>query len=280
MFKRISVFCSKHRVLALLVKPACYFCFCIIDFYNRFMSLLRCAGLPSKKYSKLLKYKDRHHGKRCFIIATGPSLTISDLELLSNEYTFGMNSICMLYDKTGFRPTYYGIQDQFVYGSIKSKIDESYSGKDNIFISDRIARYFEVDSNWNVFPLFAAYNAFDRWFMGSFHAKFSADAYKAVYNGFSITISLIQLAVFMGFQDIYLIGADCSFSQKGQNHVAEHGVIDVDFETARDRNLAGYRAARDYAKEHGVSIFNATRGGMLELFPRVDIEDVLNCAES
>ena len=53
------------------------------------------------------KYKSIHKGKRCFIVATGPSLTIKDLEMLDGEITFSMNSIVNLYNKTEFRPNYY-----------------------------------------------------------------------------------------------------------------------------------------------------------------------------
>ena len=52
-------------------------------------------------------YRNMYEGKRCFIIATGPSLTVEDLEKLKNEYTFGMNSLCLAGDRTDFVPTFF-----------------------------------------------------------------------------------------------------------------------------------------------------------------------------
>jgi len=37
-----------------------------------------------------------------------------------------------------------------------------------------------------------------------------------------------------------------------------------------DLMIAGYQAARDYADNNGLKIYNATRGGKLEVFERVD----------
>ncbi len=42
-----------------------------------------------------------------------------------------------------------------------------------------------------------------------------------------------------------------------------------------DRSLFVYRLLKKYADRHGIKIYNATRGGNLEVFPRVQLEDVL-----
>ncbi|GAG01888.1 unnamed protein product, partial [marine sediment metagenome] len=42
-----------------------------------------------------------------FIIGNGPSTTPEILDLLKTKFTFGMNRIAMLYDRTDWRPLYY-----------------------------------------------------------------------------------------------------------------------------------------------------------------------------
>ncbi len=37
-----------------------------------------------------------------------------------------------------------------------------------------------------------------------------------------------------------------------------------------------YEYAEKYSREHGFRIYNATRGGYLEVFERVNLNDVLN----
>ena len=61
----------------------------------------------NKSSAFIQSQKNRFSGRRCFVIATGPSLRISDLEMLKDEITIGVNSIFMAYDKTDFRTNYY-----------------------------------------------------------------------------------------------------------------------------------------------------------------------------
>ena len=42
-----------------------------------------------------------------------------------------------------------------------------------------------------------------------------------------------------------------------------------------DKTGLAYIAANEYAKEHGVKILNATRGGKLEAFERVDFDSII-----
>ena len=40
-----------------------------------------------------------------------------------------------------------------------------------------------------------------------------------------------------------------------------------------------FKVAKQYADKHAVNIYNATRGGMLEVFPRVDFNQVIKDME-
>ena len=73
----------------------------------------------------LKKYKNIHKGQRCFIIGTGPSLSVEDLEKLKGEITFGSNRIFEIYSQTDWRPTYYMNQD-------KANIFIPYAGLSNL----------------------------------------------------------------------------------------------------------------------------------------------------
>jgi hypothetical protein len=274
LIAKIKKLSEQNRILSQLSKILFHFTFAFISICNEFTGLLRIHNIGGKCYRSLLNYKNRYLGNRCFIIATGPSIILDDLNKMINEYTFGMNSICKIYDEIEFRPTFYGIQDIHVYKNLKKYINNYYCGKKNIFISSRIKKHFHLDSNWNIFPLFTAYNAFDRWFNNRYKSKISDNIYRCVYDGFSITISLIQIAMYMGFKQIYLVGADCDFQTENRLHFVEHNVLDTTLDTAAERNIAGYEAVYKYASNNGISIFNATRGGKLELFKRVSFDDL------
>lgn len=233
----------------------------------------RGLGLRQDSFVPLRELKNRYAGERCFIIATGPSLREEDVLALKNEYTFGMNSVCKLFEKIAWQPTFFGIQDLYVYDNLMEKIQ--LATDTIVFIGDNIARKRAIDEKWIRFPLNAAYNEYAQYVKGEFPVRFSDDCYKVVYDGYSITFSLLQIAVYLGFKEIYLLGADCSFSSKGNNHFAEHGHVDARIESAQARNFSMYECAKAYCNKRGVSIYNSTRGGELEIFPRVDFDSII-----
>ena len=107
-----------------------------IDFDARKLS--RVIFNRNNDYAEIQKYKNIHHGERCFILATGPSLTVEDVSKLKNEYTFGMNSICFLFDQLGWETTYYGVQDYNVYDRLKPNYKELKSTV--LFLGDGISK--------------------------------------------------------------------------------------------------------------------------------------------
>lgn len=231
------------------------------------------------KYYDLTNYKDIHRGKRCFIIATGPSLCVEDLNKLKNEISFSMNSIYTSYNETGWRPTYYGIQDPFVYEKIKNEIyEEEYKA---VFIGSIIAEKFpiKVSDKTKLFSLDLLWQQIPN---KRYHTKFSSNIYSRIYSGYNIAYSMLQIAVYMGFKEIYLVGADCDYLQdkkyfmNDKNRGEEKHFTKKFYEKNTDKFILAYQVAKQYADANGIEIFNATRGGKLEVFPRVDLDSVLN----
>lgn len=232
----------------------------------------RLKGKIQKKYIKVKDYKDIHKGKRCFIIATGPSLTMEDIESLKNEYTISMNSICKLYDETQWRPTYYAIQDNYVFEKLQNIIRAHKEVP--VFISDNIFKKYKRENDWIEYPTDTKYHSCDA-LDQKYYAKFSGDAYEIVYDGYSIAYSCLELAVYMGFKEIYLLGADCSYNGP-KEHFVDSGVEDRNRKFATPKLIVAYEEAKKYADSHGIKIYNATRGGVLEVFPRVKLEEILS----
>ncbi|MGU8513243.1 6-hydroxymethylpterin diphosphokinase MptE-like protein [Clostridium perfringens] len=239
------------------------------SFIFELIALFRVCGLASIDAKKIRCFKDKHKGERCFIIATGPSLRMEDVEKLDKEYTFTMNSMCLALNNTKWRPTYYGIQDFAVYEKLENNLKEL--NLKNVFVGSNIAKRYNISNKWYIYPLNISYHLFELRFKNKYFVKFSNNAYKAIYDGYTITYSLIQLAVYMGFKEIYLIGADTNYNVNNQ-HFLEHGVVDPTYNTAKDRMIVAYEKAKEYADKNNIKIYNATRGGMLEVFPRVDID--------
>lgn len=243
---------------------------------DEFLSMLSKIGVSKTAYKKIRCIKGKYAGKRCFVACTGPSLTIDDLEKLRNEYVFGMNSICLIHEKTTWQPDFFGIQDKFVFEKIKETLLSTNNG--TVFAPYSFKEKYGTPDDWFYLPIRSAYHMYELIYETKYFSKFSGDCSSIIYDGYSITHTILQLAVYMGFDEIYLIGADCTYLGAKQ-HFIEHGNIDPTINKATDRLLASYSAANDYAKCHNVKIYNATRGGCLEIFPRVALDDVLGTNE-
>lgn len=239
-------------------------------------SISRSIGCKDSRFQLVRSYKDKYKGKRCFIACTGPSLTIADLESLEGEYVFGMNSIALIHDLTTWKPDFYSIQDIHVFNKLKNVILTTDNGI--VFAPYVYKTQYNTPSTWVYWHMCGAYHIYEMIYPKKYFAKYSDDCYARVYDGYSVTYSILQLATYMGFEEIYLIGADCSYLGK-QHHFIESGHFDPGYMDVGDRLIASYSAAKEYAANNNIKIYNATRGGCLELFPRVKLEDVLATSE-
>lgn len=227
-----------------------------------------------ERYAWIRSLKDVHKGQRCFIVATGPSLTLDDLNLIKGEHCFGMNSDVLLFDKTDWRPEYYGIQDEYVYNKLEKEILNRLDGSSiSVFVSDNIKEKFQTPVSFKPFFLNCLdHKMFHRNGYGTF--KYSTDCYAGIYDAYSITFSIMQLACYMGFQKIYLLGCDCNYNQK-KGHFMDYGLKDPKANIMGDKMICGHYEFNKFAQSIGVEVYNCTRGGMLEVYPRKALEEVM-----
>lgn len=234
-------------------------------------------------YEEIEAYKDKYKGKRCFIIATGPSLRMEDVEKLSNEYTFAVNSFYKILDKTSFRPTFYITLDPDSQKSFEAN-GEFLPGKyatEKAFLNDVVRRQKKYD---NVIYLPVCYQ--NHWysigkenFPYDKNLKWTNDLLWGIYDKYTVTISAIDIAVYMGFGEIYLLGVDCNYTgtttyfiNPGEDYEKKTANMALATQIAMTK---GYEFVANNMKKHGVMVYNATRGGMLEVFERRDFDELM-----
>lgn len=257
------------------------------------------SSVEWKKYTKKIqRFQNQYKGQRCFVIGNGPSLTICDLERLKSEITFACNSIYALYGSTFWRPTFYCAWDPIFCKKMMSKeedIQKLLSGCKAAFtnIVGEGFHYRECDNIKNLFYVRGKYKINQETGI----PLFSADCSEQVYTSGTVSYLMLQLAIYMGFQEIYLLGIDASFSverhkdgkinfNEKENHPKAIAKEDEKFKkdilkdygheyiADVDLHMDGYQAARNYAESHGIKIYNATRGGKLEVFERVNFDNL------
>ena len=228
---------------------------------------------------QLEKLKGIHSGKRCFIIGTGPSLTVADLELLENEITFGPNRIYELFEQTKWRPTYYINQDHNLIQTFSEKIRNV--DAEILFLPVEYKEKYQGDK----YRFFVLKHK-------EFYPKkapFSKDITQFLAQGFTVTYGAIQIAAYMGFKEIYLLGIDHNYNvirdAKGQPVKTDSNMgnypkgmkeyINMDNLPRVEETTIAYETAETLSYKNGYRIYNVTRGGKLEAFERKQLEEIL-----
>ena len=223
--------------------------------------------------------KNKYNGESCFIIGNGPSLSFSDLEKLKGMKCFASNKIYDIFNKTKWRPTFYCISDLQLLFQFHSEITQQ--SLENIFVSINLRlKYPQIKDNQKLHYILMHGEDFYPNL-----PNFSDNALTGFYEGYTVTYMMLQLAVHMGFKKIYLLGIDNNFSvslnpdgtiKKNpdvKNHFNESDDNLANIPVLYKTDLA-YQAAKKYADENGIIIYNATRGGKLEVFERVDFDSL------
>ncbi len=220
---------------------------------------------------KLAELKDVHRGQRCFIIGNGPSLKNTDLSLLKEEFSFGMNRIYLMFPELGFSSTYFLSVNSLVIEQCAEDIR-----------SLTIPKFLSWRSRGLIQP------TKDMAFLHTTYTgpKFAQDARRRLWEGATVTYVALQLAYHMGFEQVILIGVDHSFSAKGKPNstVVSQGDDQDHFNTSYfgkgfrwqlpdlETSERAYSMAREAYVQVGRQILDATIGGKLTVFPKVAYE--------
>jgi hypothetical protein len=227
------------------------------------------AGRASAR--ELSSLKDQHRGKRCFILGNGPSLKQTDLSRLRSEFTFGLNRIYLLFPELGFPTTYLVTVNQLVIDQCAVELASVPALK---FFPWTTRRHFS--------------SASDAIYIRTYCAKphFSTHADQSIWSGATVTFVAMQLAYHMGFGEVVLLGVDHSFTTPGKPHTAVVSEGDdpnhfapnyfgkgfkwqlPDLETSE----IAYRMAKQAFEADSRKIVDATIGGKLTIFRKVDYE--------
>lgn len=223
---------------------------------------------------RLAALKDIHQGQRAFIIGNGPSLKNTDMSKLKNEITFGMNRIYLMFPELGFRTTYLSVVNDLVIEQTAADLAALDLPK---FLCWRSRRFF---ANRKLplasLPTFL-HSTYDS-------PRFSRDVRGRIWEGATVTYVTLQLAFHMGFSQVYLIGVDHSYQAQGKpNSTITSSGDDPNHFDARyfgagfrwqlpdlQTSELAYRMARTAYESAGRSVQDATVGGKLTIFQKVD----------
>ncbi len=237
--------------------------------------------------------RERYKGsKRCFIIGNGPSLNRTDLSVLKDEVTFAVNGFFLKATELDWRPTFYVVEDHLVAEDRRRSIN-AFKGSTKLFPA--YLGYCLDEGSDTIFFNHLPRKSFPHGF------DFSTDAAEATYTGCTVTFTCMQLAFYLGFEEIYLIGVDASYDLPKDVEQADSyavGVLDMKSDDPNHfhpdyfgkgfrwhdpqvgKMVEAYQEARRVVDGTGQRIYNATVGGKLEVFERRAYADLFANARS
>ena len=224
---------------------------------------------------KTLGLKNKYVGQRCFVIGNGPSLSPKDLDKLRGEISFASNLIYNIYDQTDWRPTFYVAIDYLFFTRHKGYREKN--GAKYFFLPlERAMACQEVFDEAYYYERKTSYSVVENNKITSQNVDipFSDDMEKCIYGGETVTYDLIQMAVYMGFSQIYLLGVDHTIFQNG-GHFYKGEIEDANCINGDALMDAAYLKVKQETENRRIEVINATRGGRLEIFRRADLDFIL-----
>lgn len=233
--------------------------------------------------------RDRHKGKRCFILATGPSIKKQDLRPLRNELCISVSNFFVHPHYDIIKPRYHCIAP--FHFPISEDGFQAWL-KDIGQTTRAATMFFNLGDRGRV-NRNSYFEGHDVRFLGfrtdkSTIINNSIELTENVLNPQSVTIMALQIVIYMGFQKIYLLGVDHDHilhigemkhfyeERKNAMQTNEWFLPNLGNEFANNWHLwEQYIDIKRYADKRHIGIYNATEGGLLDVYPRVAFDEIV-----
>lgn len=274
--------------------------------YRRFLHKNKIGAELLRRNKKL---KDIHKGQRCFILGNGPSLNNVDFSKLKNEIIFGVNQImeAKVFDNITLKywvctdPSFFGKTFDSIEGYYK-KIEKLQGKVDKCFIRSDCKEYIQqhnLNKILNFYYIFAKlrYDSLDN----NLKLPNEIEMDKFTIIGWLVVINCIQIAIYMGFSEIYLLGCDQTLAYYTMqellegNHEDYHTkMIDTEKDASREsiskkvKNLGLKRIVQEYmvsekqftilyqyCKKHDIKLCNLTEKSLIAGIPKENLNQII-----
>lgn len=277
----------------------------------------------NKKYPDLFpllaknkELKDIHAGKRCFIVGTGVSINQLDVELLKNEHSIFVSQF-YFHEKykelvhPALPKKYHFFSGLSFHPYLGTELGIAYQKQ----IENSVPEYVPLLMNVQDAHLIASHRIFQNHLINYFFFKKpfgqifdGIDATKQLYNAANAPLMAAELALYMGFSELYFLGIDYCYCPKHKGtHFYSPTVSLVDnkydahkdymFKSILDEFVGGlhtlessavlenecrvflelwnqWRLFHDFCFKKNVFLANVSNVGLLDIIPRVSINSL------
>ena len=192
-------------------------------------------------------YHNLHLGKKLFILASGPSLGDLDLSRLKHRITMGLNRSCLVFEQT----SYHCVMDQRLFDEYGELLKKTRT-------------LFTLEGRPFGLPMRL---------LGS--EGFSDDLSEGVYSGYTVSYVALQLAVYMGFKEVFFLGLDMRHRQ-GKTHFFGSDFRSESHEhTEFPKMIRMLNHAAETLAHHDIKVYNCSLQSKLECFEKLDFNEAI-----
>ncbi len=219
------------------------------------------------------RFYNIHKDEKLILICNGPSLNKINFDIFENQIIMGLNKIFLGFHKFNLYPKYYLATNKKVIQSSIKEIDDLNCIKFTPTHSKDILKNGPLNYFLNI----------------STKENFFLDITKGVNEGYTVTYVGLQLAYFMGFSKVVLIGLDHKYSFKGEpnqesymkgndpNHFDPSYFKNQSWDNPDLENSEKYfKIANEIFKKDNREIIDSTVNGDCNVFPKMELEEVIN----
>lgn len=280
---------SPHKMLSKVFKKAA----------SHIKSTLRNI-FPDPLVQRNIRFKNIHHGQRCFILGSGHSIKEQDLTRLKGEIVFTQNHFHSHQQIKIINPTYHVIVPKYQPKEFDADWVKWLTSMDERLPKETIL-FFGKNTEYlvNQLGLFKDRAYYLRSGLEcAFMKKAPVNITRTIMSVQTVLHECLAIAIYMGFSEIILVGFDldqvCRLSDRSQVRFYGHSPITAN--RAEEKAEEGTGASgidwinmwiiwrqcnllKAVAEKRGQKIINATRGGLLNMFDRRPYEDLVKAHE-
>jgi hypothetical protein len=212
--------------------------------------------------------------KRIFLIGNGSSLKKTNLDLLIGKDSMAVNKIHKFYDRTAWRPTHYVKVDYSAFDpeDWKDEVLEHVTRGEECLLWDAFRAGADPhDGNHEFIPDGIGDFENVHYIPRCHHHYLRQAAWHIICTGLNSIVTMAIWAVELGYQEIVLVGCDGHFTNPKDDHCTEDYYKTWDADYANRNNINIGEAHELIRRNCPVPIINATVGGVLDMYPRVEL---------
>lgn len=231
--------------------------------------VLKSKNLTKNNIEKIKSIHNLYNNDRCFIIGSSPSLKNLDLTKLNNEYTFTVNRGYLLKEQGLVNSDFHVISDTNTFKYINNELNTLKKYSKTVFCYAGIENF----SKWNnVYYFDYIYQQLTK------NSIFQTDLTKPLIAYHSVIHFAIQIAYYLGFKTIFLLGVDLDFI-KNTGHCYKETVDEKQRQLEHSIKMAnemlrGIDIFGQFLNDNNVSLQNASPKGIVDCIKRVKYEEL------